>query len=86
MALRGCGSGTGVACLAINFIKIVVHESFMTARTVTLNALYEAIREVQRKLDRLAGILVEDEELSDAALEALQRARETPEEEYVPLE
>ena len=86
MALRGCGTGTGVACLAINFIKIVVHESFMTARTVTLKALYEAIREVQRRLDQLTSLLVEDEELSDAALEALRRARETPEVEYVRLE
>ena len=50
-----------------------------------METLYEGIRALQRKLDRLAGILVEDEELSDAALDALQRARETPEEEYVPL-
>lgn len=58
----------------------------MTARTVTLKALYEAIREVQRRLDQLTSLLVEGEELSDAALEALRRARETPEVEYVRLE
>ena len=58
----------------------------MTARSITLRALYEAIGEVQRKLDQLTSILVEDGELSDEALDALQKARETPEAEYVQLE
>ncbi len=58
----------------------------MTGRAITIKTLYEGIRAVQRKLDELTSILVEDGELSDATLDALHKARETPEEEYVPLE
>ncbi len=58
----------------------------MTGRAITIKTLYESIRAVQRKLDELTSILVEDGELSHAALDALQKARERPEEEYVPLE
>ena len=58
----------------------------MRTRTVTLKALYESIRQVQRKLDRLAALLIEGGNLSDVALDALQQARETPEAEYVRLE
>ncbi len=58
----------------------------MRTRTVTLKALYESIRQVQQKLDRLASLLAEDGNLSDAALDALQHARETPEAEYVRLQ
>ncbi len=57
----------------------------MTAGAITIKTLYESIRAVQRKLDELTSILVEDGELSDAALDALHKARETPEEAYVPL-
>ena len=58
----------------------------MTGRVITIETLYEGIRALQRKLDELTSILVEDGELSDATLDALHKARETPEEEYVPLE
>lgn len=58
----------------------------MRTGDITLKALYEGIQNVQRKLDELTAILAEREELSDEALEALQEARETPEEEYVPLQ
>ncbi len=58
----------------------------MTGRAITIKTLYESIRAVKRKLDELTSILVEDGELSDATLDALQKARETPEEEYVPAQ
>ena len=58
----------------------------MTGRAITIKTLYESIRAVQRKLDQLTAILAEDGDLSDEALDALQKARETPEEKYVPLE
>ncbi len=58
----------------------------MRTSTVTLKALYEAIRQVQHKLDRLASLLADDGHLSDAALDALQRARDTPDAEYVRLQ
>ena len=48
--------------------------------------MFEAIRQMQRKLDRLSSFLLEDDHLSDAAQDALQEARETPEAEYVRLE
>ena len=58
----------------------------MTAGAITIKTLYESIRALQRKLDELTSILVEDGELSDATLDALHKARKTPEEEYVLLE
>ena len=58
----------------------------MTGRDITIETLYEGIRALQRKLDQLTAILAEVGELSDEALDALQKARERPEEEYVPLE
>ena len=58
----------------------------MTGRVITIETLYEGIRALQRKLDQLTAILAEVGELSDEALDALQKARERPEEEYVPLE
>ena len=58
----------------------------MRTRTVTLKALYESIRQVQHKIDRLASLLIEGGNLSDAALDALQHARKTPEAEYVQLQ
>ena len=57
----------------------------MTGQVITIETLYEGIRALQRKLDELTSILVEDGELSDATLAALHKARETPEEDYVPL-
>ena len=57
----------------------------MRTSTVTLKALYEAIRQVQHKLDRLASLLAEDGQLSDDALDALHQARDTPDAEYVRL-
>ncbi len=57
----------------------------MTGRVITIETLYEGIRTLQRKLDQLTAILAEDGDLSDEALDVLQKARERPEEEYVPL-
>ncbi len=98
---RGCGKGKGPSLKyrlrldAASLPTLLVTEGFINAlslvmsmRTgsITLRALYEGIQNVQRKLDELTAILAEREELSDEALEALQEARETPEEEYVPLQ
>jgi hypothetical protein len=58
----------------------------MRTGTVTLKALYEAIRQVQHKLDRLASLFAEDGRLSDAALDALHQARDTPDTKYVRLQ
>ncbi len=58
----------------------------MTGRVITIETLYEGIRALQRKLDQLTAILAEHGDLTDEALDALQKARERPEEEYVPLE
>ena len=57
----------------------------MTGRVITIETLYEGIRTLQRKLDQLTAILAEDGDLSDEALDVLQKGRERPEEEYVPL-
>ncbi len=67
----------------INALSLVMS---MRTGSITLRALYEGIQNVQRKLDELTAILAEREELSDETLEVLQEARESPEEEYVPLQ